>query len=129
MGVENGPSLLFGLVEATQEFLPQSAFFAGFSILIIGIITGLDGSGFSGLPLTGALAASLENGSIDATTLAAIGQMGAIWTGGGTIIAWSSLIAIAGLCGVSVMDLVRKNFLPVIIGLIVSTAIAVFLLG
>ncbi|KKE78995.1 hypothetical protein NSA56_17485 [Oceanobacillus caeni] len=129
LGVENGPSLLFGLVEATQEFLPQSAFFAGFSILIIGIITGLDGSGFSGLPLTGALAASLENGSIDATTLAAIGQMGAIWTGGGTIIAWSSLIAIAGLCGVSVMDLVRKNFLPVIIGLIVSTAIAVFLLG
>lgn len=71
----------------------------------------------------------MENGSIDATTLAAIGQMGAIWTGGGTIIAWSSLIAIAGLCGVSVMDLVRKNFLPVIIGLIVSTAIAVFLLG
>lgn len=129
LGVENGPSLLFGLVEAMQEFLPQSAFFAGFSILIIGIITGLDGSGFSGLPLTGALAASLENGSIDATTLAAIGQMGAIWTGGGTIIAWSSLIAIAGLCGVSVMDLVRKNFLPVIIGLIVSTAIAVFLLG
>ncbi|WP_068672555.1 hypothetical protein [Oceanobacillus sp. Castelsardo] len=128
LGVENGPSLLFGLVEAMQEFLPQSAFFAGFSILIIGIITGLDGSGFSGLPLTGALAASLETGSIDASTLAAIGQMGAIWTGGGTIIAWSSLIAIAGLCGVSVMELVRKNFLPVIIGLIVSTAIAVFLL-
>lgn len=129
LGVENGPSLLFGLVEATQEFLPQSAFFSGFSILIIGIITGLDGSGFSGLPLTGALAASLETGAIDATTLAAIGQMGAIWTGGGTIIAWSSLIAIAGLCGVSVMELVRKNFVPVIIGLLVSTAIAVFLLG
>src|SRR5699024_9207755 len=86
-----------------------------------GIITGLDGSGFSGLPLTGALAASLENSSIDASTLAAIGQMGSIWTGGGTIVAWSSLIAIAGFCGVSVMDLVRKNFLPVMVGLFITT--------
>lgn len=128
LGVEEGPALLFDLVTSTQEFLPQSALLAGLSLLVIGIITGLDGSGFSGLPLTGALAASLETGSIDVETLAAIGQMGAIWTGGGTIIAWSSLIAIAGFCGVSVMDLVRKNFFPVIIGLIVMTFAAVFLL-
>ena len=128
LGVEEGPALLFDLVTSTQEYLPQSALLAGLSMLIIGIITGLDGSGFSGLPLTGALAASLETSSIDVSTLAAIGQMGAIWTGGGTIIAWSSLIAIAGFCGVSVMDLVRKNFFPVIIGLIVMTFIAVFFL-
>ncbi|WP_096270075.1 hypothetical protein [Paucisalibacillus globulus] len=128
MGVEEGPSLLFGLVEATQEFLPQSAILAAFSVLIIGIITGLDGSGFSGLPLTGALAASLETQGMDTATLAAIGQMGAIWTGGGTIVAWSSLIAIAGFCGVSVMELVRKNFLPVIIGLFVMTLFGVFIL-
>nr|WP_155670968.1 hypothetical protein [Ornithinibacillus caprae] len=128
LGVEEGPSFLFGLVEATQSFLPQSAVLAAFSLLIIGIISGLDGSGFSGLPLTGALASSLETASIDATTLAAIGQMGAIWTGGGTLVAWSSLIAIAGLCGVSVMDLVRKNFFPVIVGLIVMTVVAVFIL-
>ncbi|WP_067727748.1 hypothetical protein [Oceanobacillus damuensis] len=128
LGVEEGPSLLFDLVASTQEFLPQSALLAALSVLIIGIITGLDGSGFSGLPLTGALAASLETTSIDAATLAAIGQMGAIWTGGGTLVAWSSLIAIAGFCGVSVMDLVRKNFLPVIAGLTIATIIAVFLL-
>ncbi|WP_042145181.1 hypothetical protein [Paucisalibacillus sp. EB02] len=128
LGVEEGPSFLFGLVEATQEFLPQSAILAAFSVLIIGIITGLDGSGFSGLPLTGALAASLETQGMDTATLAAIGQMGAIWTGGGTIVAWSSLIAIAGFCGVSVMELVRKNFLPVIIGLFVMTLFAVFIL-
>lgn len=125
---ENPPAFLFDLVQAAQEFLPQSALLAGFSVLIIGIITGLDGSGFSGLPLTGALAASLNNDAIDTETLAAIGQMGAIWTGGGTIVAWSSLIAIAGFCGVSVMDLVRKNFIPVIAGLLISTLIAVFLL-
>ncbi|MFS0672251.1 hypothetical protein [Ornithinibacillus sp. 179-J 7C1 HS] len=128
LGVEEGPSLLFGLVESTQEFLPQSALLAAISVLVIGIITGLDGSGFSGLPLTGALAASLETPGMDAGTLAAIGQLGAIWTGGGTIVAWSSLIAIAGFCGVSVMDLVRKNFIPVILGLFVMVLVAVFIL-
>ncbi|MCP3031692.1 hypothetical protein LF817_10040 [Halobacillus sp. A1] len=122
-----GPALLFDLVQSTHDMVPQNAFLAAFSILIIGIITGLDGSGFSGLPLTGALAASLANSEIDPVTLAAIGQMGSIWTGGGTIIAWSSLIAIAGFCGVSVMDLVRKNFAPVIIGLVVSTFLAMFI--
>ncbi|ASN05955.1 hypothetical protein [Virgibacillus necropolis] len=125
---ENPPAFLFDIVQSVQQYLPQSALLAGFSVLIIGIITGLDGSGFSGLPLTGALAASLNNGSIDTETLAAIGQMGAIWTGGGTLVAWSSLIAIAGFCGVSVMDLVRKNFIPVITGLLISTLVAIFLL-
>lgn len=129
LGIEESPpAFLFDLVESAQQFIPQSALFAGISLLIIGIITGLDGSGFSGLPLTGALAATLETNGMDASTLAAIGQMGAIWTGGGAIIAWSSLIAIAGFCGVSVMELVRKNFIPVIIGLVASTLIAVFFL-
>lgn len=129
LGVEEeAPAFLFDLVQSTQQFLPQSALLTAFSILIIGMLTGLDGSGFSGLPLTGALAHALENSMIDASTLAAIGQMGSIWTGGGTIIAWSSLIAIAGFCGVSVMELVRKNFIPVILGLFVSTLLAVLLL-
>ncbi|MFC0301599.1 hypothetical protein ACFFIS_12300 [Virgibacillus soli] len=128
LGIEEGPAFLFELVEATQNYLPNSALLAALSVLIIGIITGLDGSGFSGLPLTGALAATLETNAIDSETLAAIGQMGAIWTGGGTLVAWSSLIAIAGFCGVSVLDLVRKNFLPVIIGLVVATVAAVFFL-
>ncbi|UOR11560.1 hypothetical protein [Halobacillus amylolyticus] len=127
VSADTAPALLFDLVESTQDFLPQSAFLAAFSVLLIGIITGLDGSGFSGLPLTGALSASLANSHIDPATLAAIGQMGSIWTGGGTIIAWSSMIAIAGFCGISVMDLVRKNFIPVILGLILSTTVALFI--
>ncbi|RLL45156.1 hypothetical protein D8M04_09850 [Oceanobacillus piezotolerans] len=127
LGVEKGPALLFGIVELIQGYLPESAVLSGFGILLIGIITGLDGSGFSGLPLTGALAATLETASMDASTLAAIGQLGAVWTGGGTIVAWSSLIAIAGFCGVPVMDLVRKNFIPVILGLIVATVVAIII--
>lgn len=125
---ENAPAFLFDIVQASQEYIPQSAFLAAFSVLLMGIITGLDGSGFSGLPLTGALSASLANASIDAGTLAAIGQMGSIWTGGGTLVAWSSLIAIAGFCGISVMELVRRNFIPVMAGLALCTLFAVLFL-
>ena len=90
------------------------------------MITGLDGSGFSGLPLTGALAGPLgATMGIDATTLAAIGQMGAIWVGGGTLVAWSSLVAVAGFAKVPVLELVRKSFVPVVVGLIASTIFAV----
>jgi hypothetical protein len=121
------PALLFDLVKSSQAFLPQNAFLAAFSLLAIGIITGLDGSGFSGLPITGSLSGALANGAIDPGTLAAIGQMGSIWTGGGTIIAWSSLVAVAGFCGVPVMELVRKNFVPVMLGLIVSTVLAILI--
>ncbi len=127
LGDQESPAFLFDLVEATQTVIPNSMILSAFGILLIGIITGLDGSGFSGLPLTGALSGSLASAQIDPSTLAAIGQMGSIWTGGGTLIAWSSLVAVAGLCGVSVMDLVRKNFWPVIIGLIVSTIAAILI--
>ncbi len=51
--------------------------------------------------------------------------MGAVWTGGGTLIAWSSLIAVAGFARVSVLDTVRALLLPVLAGLAVSTICAV----
>ena len=121
------PAFLFDLVQATQNIIPQSMVLSAFGILLIGMITGLDGSGFSGLPLTGALSGALASNQVDPSTLAAIGQMGSIWTGGGTLIAWSSLVAVAGLCNVSVMDLVRKNFIPVMLGLILSTIVALLI--
>ncbi|WP_371068444.1 hypothetical protein [Sediminibacillus sp. JSM 1682029] len=124
---DKAPGLLFDLVQSFQAYLPESSILAAFSILLIGIITGLDGSGFSGLPLTGALSGALADGTVDPSVLAAIGQMGSIWTGGGTIIAWSSLVAIAGFCGVPVMELVRKNFLPVMAGLFISTLLSLFI--
>jgi len=128
LGLEKGaPSFLFDLVTVAQEYIPGGSVLAAFGILLIGMITGLDGSGFSGLPLTGSLAQSMQIGNMDPSALAAIGQMGAIWTGGGTLIAWSSLIAIAGFCGVSAVDLVRKNFIPVMLGLLVSTIFAIWI--
>jgi hypothetical protein len=119
---DSSPSFLFDIIQAGEHLIPDNAILTGLGVLVIGMITGLDGSGFSGLPLTGALSGPLgQTVGIDPVTLAAIGQMGAIWVGGGTLIAWSSLVAVAGFAKVPVMELVRKNFFPVIIGLIVST--------
>jgi hypothetical protein len=124
------PAFLFDLVTAAQGAIPANAFITTFGILLIGVITGLDGSGFSGLPLTGSLSGALgPQVGMDPGTLAAVGQMGSIWTGGGTLIAWSSLIAVAGFAGVSAIDLARKNFVPVVGGLIISTLVAVFFMG
>lgn len=121
-----GPAILFDLVTSVQAHLPQNAFVTSFGILLIGLVAGLDGSGFSGLPLTGALAGALGPAvDVDPATLAAIGQMGNIWSGGGVIIAWSSLIAVAGFARVPVLDLARKCFLPVMAGLVLSTVFAV----
>lgn len=126
---EDAPGFLFELIVAGENFIPNHPIFAAFGILLVGMISGLDGSGFSGLPLTGALADPLSaTMGIDATTLAAIGQMGAIWVGGGTLIAWSSLVAVAGFAKVPVMELVRKSFFPVVIGLLASTVFALLFL-
>lgn len=131
LSLEDGakaPGFLFDLVQAAQATIPPSAPLTALGLLIVGIITGLDGSGFSGLPLTGSLAGAFAPSSnVDVETLAAIGQMGAVWAGGGTIVAWSSLVAVAGFTGVSVMELARKNLLPVLIGLVASTVVAFLL--
>lgn len=125
---EETPSFLFDLILAGQSYIPENAFIAGFGILLVGMITGLDGSGFSGLPLVGALSGALgDSVGVDPATLAAIGQMGAIWVGGGTLIAWSSLVAVAGFAKVPVMELVRRSFVPVIMGLVVATVLGLWM--
>ena len=125
-----GPAFLYDLVVAGQGQLPASGMVTAFGILIVGLIAGLEGSGFSGLPLTGSLAGSLAEGAgVSSPTLAAIGQMGNIWSGGGTLVAWSSLLAVAGFVRVPAIELARKCFMPVIVGLVVCTVFAVLVFG
>ncbi|MCQ9617752.1 hypothetical protein L1889_14600 [Paenalcaligenes niemegkensis] len=124
----DAPSLLFELISAGQQFIPENHFMVAFGVLLVGIISGIDGSGFSGLPLTGTLSGALAPVSgLDVETLAAVGQIGAIWTGGGTLIAWSSLIAVAGFARVHILDLVRALTVPVLTGMAISTICAVLL--
>ncbi|HKU07313.1 MAG TPA: hypothetical protein VJR30_14690 [Bradyrhizobium sp.] len=128
LGVQaaQAPNLLFELIQAAQGWIPSSKAFVAFGVLIVGMITGIDGSGFAGLPLTGSLSGALAPGAgLDPATLAAIGQMGAVWTGGGTLVAWSSLIAVAGFARVPVFQIVRIVMVPVLVGLAVSTICAI----
>ncbi|HEU4568863.1 MAG TPA: hypothetical protein VFR99_12580 [Marmoricola sp.] len=128
-GSPAGPAFLYDLVMHGQQHIPQNSFITAFGILIIGMIAGLEGSGFSGLPLTGSLAGTFGHvTSIDASTLAAVGQMGNIWSGGGTLVAWSSLIAVAGFARVPVIELARRCFIPVVAGLVLSTVVAVLIM-
>jgi hypothetical protein len=124
--VAQAPPLLFDLMQSAQAWIPHNHLLVAFGVLVVGMITGIDGSGFAGLPLTGSLAGALgPTVRFDVTTLCAIGQMGAVWTGGGTLIAWSSLIAVAGFARVHVLDAVRALLLPVLVGLAASTLCAV----
>lgn len=94
----------------------------------VGAITGLDGSGFSGLPLCGALAQTFAaTGSVDVATLAALGQISTVWVGGGTIIPWGC-VPVAAICGIKAADLAKKNLIPVICGLAATTITAIILM-
>jgi hypothetical protein len=95
---------------------------------LIGGLTGLDGSGFSGLPLVGSLAQTFSSAiSINREGLAALGQITSVWVGGGTIIPWS-VIPVAAICGVDPVDLVRKNLIPVSVGLLATVIVAMVIL-
>jgi len=122
---QTAPGFFFDIIQAGQSFIPQSKIFVSFGVLIVGALTGLDGSGSSGLPLTGALSGALGPAvGMNPSTLAAIGQMGCLWSGGGVLVPWTSLLAVAGFARVPAIELAAKCFWPVIAGLSVSTLFA-----
>ncbi|KOS69214.1 membrane protein [Lysinibacillus contaminans] len=108
--------------------VPLTKEIAVITLAIVGAITGLDGSGFSGISLAGSVGSLFGNAIGEGTaTLTALGQITAIWVGGGTLIPWA-LIPAAAICNVSPFELARRNLLPVLIGLIATTIVAVFLI-
>ena len=121
-----------GLLSDWGLFLAQRVALSKFPValiqMLIGGITGLDGSGFSGLPLVGSLAQTFSSAiAINKEKLAVLGQITAIWVGGGTIIPWG-LIPVAAICNVSPLELARKNMIPVLIGFIATLMVAMFIL-
>lgn len=116
------------LGSALASAVPLNPAVGAATLTAVGAITGLDGSGFSGISLAGSIAnlfaASIGHGI---ATLTAMGQIAAIWVGGGTLIPWA-LIPAAAICGVDPFELARRNMKPVIIGLAVTTVFAMFLL-
>ncbi|OXM83712.1 hypothetical protein [Paenibacillus rigui] len=113
---------------ALAHTVPVNQAVGAVTLTTVGAITGLDGSGFSGISLAGSIA-NLFSTAIGSgvATLTALGQIAAIWVGGGTLIPWA-LIPAAAICGVDPFELARRNLKPVIIGLIVTTIVAMFLM-
>ncbi len=121
-----------GLLNDWALFLSNCAPFnkqaAALLQMVIGAITGLDGSGFSGLPLTGSLSQTFAAATGGSTPIfAALGQITAVFVGGGTIVPWG-LIPVAAICRVNPLELARKNMLPVLIGFVCTFITACFLL-
>ncbi|WFA10396.1 hypothetical protein [Tissierella sp. Yu-01] len=113
---------------ALANAVPLNSTVGAVTLTGVGAITGLDGSGFSGISLAGSVAklfgTALGSG---AATLTALGQVAAIWVGGGTLIPWA-VIPVAAICGVDPFELTRRNFKPVVIGLVVTTIVGMFLI-
>ncbi|NJB08350.1 hypothetical protein GSQ22_21790, partial [Clostridioides difficile] len=84
---------------ALSQTIPLNKFAVSGIETVVGAITGLDGSGFSGISLVGSLASvfgTAINASVGA--LAALGQISGIWVGGGCLVPWG-LISAAAICG------------------------------
>ncbi|WP_409253351.1 hypothetical protein V1502_05400 [Bacillus sp. SCS-153A] len=113
---------------ALAAVVPLSKAVGAVTLTTVGAITGLDGSGFSGISLAGSVALLFSDSiGSGASTLTALGQISAIWVGGGTLVPWA-LIPAAAICNVDPFELARRNLAPVIIGLIVTTIVAMFLI-
>ena len=107
---------------------PLNKYMAAFIQMVVGGLTGLDGSGFSGLPLTGSLARTFGFATgASVPVMAALGQIAAIFVGGGTIVPWG-LIPVAAICNVSPVELARKNLVPVCLGFVCTYIAACFLI-
>lgn len=127
---EGAPGLLFDIGNYIGEHLNGNVVLLGFGVTLIGLLTGMDGSGFSGLPLVGSLSGALAVGAgVNVAVLAGLGQVVAIFTGGGTLVAWAfGACADAGIAGISPSELVRRNFVPVITAMITITILAIVLM-
>ncbi|MFD2443113.1 hypothetical protein ACFSO7_03860 [Bacillus sp. CGMCC 1.16607] len=113
---------------ALANVVPLNQEVAAITLTSVGAITGLDGSGFSGISLAGSVAQLFSTAlGAGAATLTALGQIAAIWVGGGTLVPWA-LIPAAAICNVDAFELARRNLKPVAIGLVVTTIVAMFLI-
>lgn len=125
---QSSTGIVNDLGAALANLVPVNSAVAAITLTSAGAITGLDGSGFSGISLVGSIArlfSTAIGGGID--TLTALGQIAGIWVGGGTIVPWA-LIPVAAICRVDAFELAKRNLKPVVIGLSVTTVVAMFLI-
>ncbi|AJA49218.1 transporter [Clostridium pasteurianum DSM 525 = ATCC 6013] len=124
----NARGLLNDIGMYLAGIIPMAKFPIALMQAAIGGITGLDGSGFSGLPLVGSLAQTFSTATGgNREVLAALGQIATVWVGGGTIIPWG-VIPVAAICNVKPTELARRNLIPVLAGLLATIVVAMFMI-
>jgi hypothetical protein len=125
---EGSNGLLFDLGRALSQAVPLSATPIAIVQSAVGGVTGLDGSGFSGLPLVGSMAQALGGATeINIPVLAALGQFFSVVVGGGTIVPWA-VIPAAAITGTDPIELARRNLVPTLLGLVGVVVVAIFML-
>jgi hypothetical protein len=125
---EGARGLLFDLGQALANTVPLSRVPVAIVQGLVGGITGLDGSGFAGLPLMGTLAQALGGPThLDIATLGALGQFFAVCVGGGTIIPWA-VIPAAAITGTDPVEIARRNLIPTLLGFVGVVIVAIFML-
>lgn len=125
---EGARGLLFDLGQALAQLVPLSRIPVAIVQAVVGGITGLDGSGFSGLPLVGTLAQALGSSTnLDVATLGALGQYFSVVVGGGTIIPWA-VIPAAAITGTDPVEIARRNLVPTLCGMAGVVIVAIFML-
>lgn len=125
---ESSQGIVNDLGIGLAAIVPLTTEIAAVTLTGVGAITGLDGSGFSGISLVGSIGSLFGTAIGEGTaTLTALGQIAAIWVGGGTLVPWA-LIPAAAICNVSPFELARRNLVPVVVGLIVTTIVAMFII-
>ncbi|HEX9026193.1 MAG TPA: hypothetical protein VF839_06990 [Clostridium sp.] len=125
---EGSNGIVNDLGVALSSTVPINSIVSASTLTVVGAITGLDGSGFSGISLVGSISkifSTALGGGV--ATLTALGQIAGIWIGGGTVIPWA-LIPVAAICGVDAFELAKKNIKPVVIGLVATTLVAIFII-
>lgn len=125
---EGARGLLFDLGQALANSVPLSPIPVALVEAVVAGLTGLDGSGFAGLPLAGSLAQALGGPThIDVATLGALGQFFAVCVGGGTIIPWA-VIPAAAITGTDPVEIARRNLWPTMAGFVGVIIMAIILL-
>ena len=125
---EGARGLLFDLGQSLANAVPLSKVPVAMVLALVGGITGLDGSGFAGLPLVGSLAQALGGPThLDIATLGALGQFFAVCVGGGTIIPWA-VIPAAAITGTDPTEIARRNLWPTMLGFVGVLIVAIFML-
>lgn len=111
-----------------SRHIPLNKYTVALLQLLVGVLTGLSGSAFSGLPLVGALSKTFAQAlKINSSVLASLGEITCIWVGGGTIIPWS-VVPVTAIIKVDPNSIVRRNLLSVIIGLICGYIVTILIL-